>query len=298
MALLVGLKAVSNHFGFDCQVVHVNHLLRDDADDDASFVERLAADLGLNCEVVTVDVRARAAEQGVGIEEAARKARYQAFVDCAKQRKAKFVATAHHQDDQAETVLHHILRGTGLKGLQGIPRTRDLGDGITLIRPMLDIPRSMIVEFVGEQDIAFRQDETNFDTTFTRNRIRNELLPLLERDFNPQVRIALLRLSQQAGDAQAIVDGHVAALFDRVCECTESEVRVRCDLLRDVRRSVVRALMRAIWIRQHWPRQKMGFDEWESLAEVVEGRLTGRDLPGGVNVSRRRATMTLRVHRP
>lgn len=294
IALLAALSELGKAADFDCHVVHVNHQLRDDADDDAKFVEQFATDLGLDCDVVSADVREMAKEQGIGIEEAARKVRYGAFVECARQCGAKFVAVAHHQDDQVETVLHHIVRGTGLKGLEGIPRTRELSDGVTLIRPMLDVPRSVVMRFIEERGLQYREDETNRDNAFTRNRIRNELLPQLERDFNPQVRAALLRLSQQAMEAQAVVDERVLSLIERCCEFTESNVRVRCDLLRDVPRSLVRSLMREVWINQNWPRQKMGFDEWDSLAGVVSGELAGRDLPGGVNVSRRRATMLLR----
>ncbi|MFK7817435.1 MAG: tRNA lysidine(34) synthetase TilS [Planctomycetaceae bacterium] len=294
IALLAGLDALREQTGLVPHVLHVNHQLRDSADTDANFVAEFADELGVGCEIVRADVRAIASEQGTGLEEAARKVRYRAFMQCAKQLGASLVAVAHHQDDQVETILHHIIRGTGLKGLEGIPRSRELCDGVTLIRPMLTISRSTILDFINEQQLGYREDETNHDNVFTRNRIRNELLPLIERDFNPQVRESLLRLSHHATDAQKVIDGQVGELLNRCCECEESTVRVRCDLLLNVQRSVVRSLMREVWIHQGWPRQKMGFDEWDSLADVVEGQLTGRDLPGGVNVSRRRAIMTLR----
>jgi tRNA(Ile)-lysidine synthase len=208
------------------------------------------------------------------------------------------VAVAHHRDDNVETVLHHIVRGTGLQGLAGVPRIRQLTGSLTLIRPLLDVGRTDIMSFLGENGSDYLEDPSNSDVVFTRNRIRNELIPTLESDFNPQLRSAIHRLSNQARDAHALVTRYATSLLHRTCEIVNtSEVRVRCDLLREEPPAAIRAMMVRVWTEQEWPRKKMGFAEWESLSELVLGQSIGcgRDLPGGVNAARKKATLTLRL---
>lgn len=274
-------------------VVHIDHQLRPTSESDARWVSDFAEQLGVPCTVVTEDVAKVAEVERIGIEEAARNVRYGAFADEAERIGANYVAVAHHADDNVETILHNIVRGTGLHGLCGIPQRRQLTDNVELVRPMLSIRRAQILEYLCENNVSFLNDETNSDTVFTRNRIRHELLPLLERDFNPQVRDAIERLAQQASDVTAAVDEQVQQLLSRVCSEVDGVIRIRCDLLRKVPRSIVRSLMRAVWIEQQWPRQKMGFHEWDSLAAIVFDECSGRDLPGGVNASRRRAVLAL-----
>lgn len=274
-------------------VAHVDHQLRDDSARDADWVRDLSDGFGVEFRLARVDVAAEATGTGIGIEEAARNARYRIFRQLAKEIGSGVVAVAHHQDDNTETILHNIIRGTGLSGLSGMPTRRHLGAGVSLVRPLLDVTKPEILGYLTQHGLEYLRDETNDDTAFTRNRIRHDLLPMLERDFNPRVRKALLRLSQQASDVTDFISDQVASLVEHCCELTHTEVRVRCDRLADAPRAVVRQLMRAIWIEQNWPRQKMGYAEWDSLADIVLDQLTGRDLPGGINASRKRQVMRL-----
>ncbi len=129
-------------------------------------------------------------------------------------RGARYVATAHTLDDQAETVLHHVLRGTGLAGLAGMTRTRPLGPNVTLIRPLLEFRRRDLLEYLKTLDQPYCVDATNSDVRFARNRIRHELLPLIERDFRPNVAEALVRLASLAGNAQRVVEAAADNLLD------------------------------------------------------------------------------------
>jgi len=291
VALLHGMASLPTVGGIT--VAHIDHQLRADSDHDARWVRALARRMNADFHLFCVDVTAEADRGGFGIEEAARNARYRKLVECAKSVGSRAVAVAHHRDDGVETVLHNIIRGTGLVGLSGMAPSRHVGDGVFLVRPLLSISRSEILEYLHQHGIEYLHDESNDDTSFTRNRIRHDLLPLLERDFNPKTRDALLRLAQQAGEVTDVLAAQVTALQARCCELTESEVRVRCDLLGETPRSIVRQLMRQVWIDQDWPRQKMGFAEWDSVAAIIAGELSGRDLPGGVNAARRRATLKL-----
>ena len=149
---------------------------------------------------------------GLMSEESSRALRYEFLARAAGRVGARYVATAHTADDQVETVLANFVRGTGLAGLAGIPRVRQLTDAATLIRPLLDVTRAEVLDYLRQIEQPFRDDSSNAKTDYTRNRIRHELLPLLARDYNPQVREAILRLSRLAGEADDEITGLAADL--------------------------------------------------------------------------------------
>jgi tRNA(Ile)-lysidine synthase len=163
-------------------LLHVNHGLRGKAAErDAAFVLALGAKLGLRATVVRADVKGRARKSGLGLEEAGRRERYRALTARARRGRFDAVATGHQLDDQAETVLLHLLRGTSLEGLGGIPPRRALAPGVELIRPLLPLTRAEIRAYLEVHDLPSREDRTNRDPKFTRNWVRREVLPLIER---------------------------------------------------------------------------------------------------------------------
>ncbi len=163
-------------------LVHVNHGLRGRASDaDARFVVALGDQLGLPVTVIRAPVRASAARRGLGLEEAGRKERYKALAARAKRGRFSAVATGHQLDDQAETVLLHLLRGTSLEGLGGIPVRRPLVPGVELIRPLLPLTREEVNEYLKRHGLKSREDASNRDPKFTRNWVRREVLPRLEK---------------------------------------------------------------------------------------------------------------------
>ncbi len=189
-------------------VAHLHHGLRErTADTDQVFVENLAARLGLPCEVGRADTRAKAETQGVGVEEAARNARRAFLADVAQRRGAKKVALAHHASDRVETVLFHILRGTGIEGLATLrPRAPLMPEeGIEIVRPLIDVSRTQVLAFLEATGRDWHEDETNTSHAYTRNRLRHKLLPLLRQDFNPKADDALVRLSDQATAASDVL---------------------------------------------------------------------------------------------
>jgi tRNA(Ile)-lysidine synthase len=162
-------------------LLHVNHGLRGKAAErDADFVRELGARLGLPVSVVRADVRGRAVKSGRGLEDAGRKERYRALAARARRGAFDAVATGHQLDDQAETVLLHLLRGTSLEGLGGIPPRRSLVPGVELIRPLLPLTRAEIIAYLDVHGLNWREDKTNRDPAFARNWVRAEVLPLLE----------------------------------------------------------------------------------------------------------------------
>jgi len=162
-------------------LLHVNHGLRGkSAERDAEFVRALGARLGLRVSVVRADVTGRAKKSGQGLEDAGRKERYRALAARARRGRFDAVATGHQLDDQAETVLLHLLRGTSLEGLGGIPARRPLAPGVELIRPLLPLTRAEVMLYLEIHDLDWRDDRTNRDPKFSRNWIRRDVLPLLE----------------------------------------------------------------------------------------------------------------------
>lgn len=249
---------------------HLNHKLRaEESGADEAFVVDLCRRLEVPCEVGRAPVERLAADLGDGLEAAARQARYEFLQRTADRLGARYVATAHTADDQAETILHRIIRGTGISGLAGMRRARPLG-AATLIRPLLGFRRAQLLDYLADIGQPCRVDSSNDDTRFTRNRIRLEVLPELADRFNPGVVEALLRLGHLAGEVQEVVD---QAVEDLAALCVEEEradlVRIRIEPLVARPRYLVRELLIAAWRRRSWPLQAMGFAEWESLSEMI-----------------------------
>ena len=219
--------------------------------------------------MATATVDPTAGSRGRGIEDIARKARYAALEEMAGRVGARFVVTAHTADDQAETILHRILRGTGLRGLSGMSRTRRLGP-TTLLRPLLGMGRAELTAYLGDRQQPFRTDASNGDVRFTRNRIRKELLPLLAARYNPTIVAALLRLGELAGESQSLIDELVRDVAQRcVRRVRRDEVHLDLDILAAQPPHLVCEVLMAVWRRQDWPLMAMGFAEWGLLAAMV-----------------------------
>jgi tRNA(Ile)-lysidine synthase len=191
------LASRRRRLGFTLALLHVHHGLRGRrADRDAAFVRRLGKTLGTVVTVSRAAVAAQARKRGKGLEDAGRELRYAALARRARKLGFNKVATGHQLDDQAETVLLHLLRGTRLAALGGMSPRRALAPGVELIRPLLALSRADVEAYLDVHELSWREDESNADPKFTRNWIRREALPLLERR-NPRLKERLAGLSDQ-----------------------------------------------------------------------------------------------------
>ena len=173
VVLLYKMKEIQSQYGLTLEAIHVNHYIRGiEADNDEKFCIGLCEKLNIDINVYKVDIPALAKQKRLGIEECARNARYEYFYKMLKEKKFDFVATAHNSNDNAETVLFNMIRGSGLRGLCGIPPVRD-----KIIRPLIECSKSQILHFAKENDIRFVFDKTNDDKKYTRNYIRHEIIP-------------------------------------------------------------------------------------------------------------------------
>jgi tRNA(Ile)-lysidine synthase len=288
-------------------VGHLNHGLRDaEADEDVRWLQQLCEKLAMPLEVGKADMTS-AARQRDGLEAAARAARYDFLRDVAESLGARFVAVAHTADDQIETVLYRILRGTGIAGLRGIPRVRALSPSVALIRPILAMRRRDVLEYLTAIGQDFRTDSSNANPRWTRNRLRNELLPALRKYYQADVDNALLRLAAQAIEAQAIIEDLAARLVESAVEKSEVQdertragrekqiLRINCRRLDDQAALVVREVCKIAWQQMGWPLQSMGFDEWQQLAAMIlsTGDVPVVNLPGNVLARREHDVLNL-----
>lgn len=202
VALLVAMTDSRAETGLVLSAVHVHHGLRGpEADGDAQFVTELAKRLDVPLRMEHGDVASIAAERGLGIEEAARSLRYQVFHELLAKNEADTVATAHTLDDQAETVLMKMLRGAWTEGLGGIAPVVTSQGNRQIVRPLLEVTRAEIIAYLKARGQPWREDSTNQELTFTRNRVRHTLLPQL-REFQPRIAEQLSRMAAMARDEE------------------------------------------------------------------------------------------------
>jgi tRNA(Ile)-lysidine synthase len=238
VAMTAALAELAPELGLELSVAHLDHAIRDESAEEADWVATFADHMELPFVSERIDVPELRAAGKLTLEEAARRARYEFLERAAEVWGVPFVAMGHTADDQAETVLFRIIRGTGLAGLAGMPRHRPLSTGaaqVELVRPMLDCSREEVLAFLTERGLDFLTDESNFDVEHqARARIRHQLLPLLESEHNPDVRSALLRLAERAEEVNEMVVlsacKRIAEYFGELPEDVE-EIAVPLELL-------------------------------------------------------------------
>jgi len=292
MALLHGLVAVNraNQRDWHLHVGHLNHGLRGaEADADATFVSDQARALSLPVTVERIDVRA-AAQPRQSLEEAARQHRYRFYERLALTTDSSCVAVGHHADDNAETILHRIIRGTGMRGLAGIAPNRPLrqGSDIRLIRPLLTFRRDEIEQFLADAGIEHRQDSTNLLPDHTRNRLRNELMPLIRRQFNVGLTDALLRLGQQA----VWIDAYLRETAERALQTltvSQHQRRLVLNVPGLLRKSTIvqTELIRQAMLRFNIGEQDVGFAHLVAVVELCRQSAGSKivHLPGGLTAT-------------
>lgn len=295
VALLRLLHEVAAEPGLALSVAHLNHGVRGAAGEaDARFVGSLAAGLGL-----PFDLGAWVPSRSGHFEADARAARYAWLAEVARGRGATAVAVGHTRDDQAETILHRVVRGTGLRGLAGMSARRPLAPEIALVRPLLDVGRAELRSYLAELDQPWREDASNADLSRTRARARHDLLPKLAAEYNPRVVEALARLGRLAGAYQ----GHLSADVERWADAAivgqaEGEVVLRVATLRGLGPVVRGEVVRAVWRRMGWAEGGMSSARWLRLARRVVGSSGRWSVGEGIDVTRIDGLVRLARARP
>lgn len=267
---------------------HVNHHLRGaESDREQQWCEELCDKLGVAFYPLQANVVETARIEGDGCEAAARKQRYALLTAAAMDHGVRYLLTAHTRDDQVETVLFRMIRGTGIRGLGGMAFSRLLSPSVTLIRPMLQCTREEVLVYLSQLGQDYCIDSSNLDFGFKRNRIRLELLPLLRASYNSSIEEVLIRLAKQAAEFQTEIEARAAALLAgaEFRHRTSSAVQhlqlnvTGLGLHSDV---LVREVLRLAWRQARFPEQGMTYKSWLMLGKLAkrDAGTTSMHLPG------------------
>ena len=282
MALAAACAALQREGWGRYSVCHVEHGLRgEEALRDMALVQRFCAENQLPCYVEHVDVRGLAAKEHLSIEAAARSLRHGALTATMQQLKAAAIVFAHNKDDQAETVLLRLLRGTSLTGLCGIRQLGARG-----LHPLLEFTHGELAEYCRLQGVAYCHDSTNDDLAYTRNRVRHELIPYLEEHFNSNLKETLARMAQQLLPEEELLREQAAAAYDDAILCQEASRQLAfaaSKLLEQpvaLRRRVIREAYYSLALTE------LDYERTMAVEQLVVNGTGGKlvQLPGGVTV--------------
>ena len=204
---------------FEIYVAHINHMIREEAIDDEKYVQNYCLKHNIEFFVKRADVQKIANDKKIGTEEAGRKVRYDFFEEVLQKTESNKIAIAHNKNDKIETIIMHLLRGSGLSGLKGIEPIRDN----KYIRPLLECERTEIEQYCEDKKLNPRIDKTNFENEYTRNKIRNIVIPYIKEEFNPNIIQTLSRLSDLAADESNYIELQTQKTFEKILIAKEKE---------------------------------------------------------------------------
>ncbi|MBQ3414772.1 MAG: tRNA lysidine(34) synthetase TilS [Clostridia bacterium] len=213
MCLLTILKELREEFEFEIVVAHINHMIRKEAKDDENYVKDYCKNNNIEFYSKSIEVEKIANNEKKGTEETGRKVRYEFFEEVLKKTNSNKIAIAHNKNDKAETIIMNVLRGSGISGLKGIEPKKDG----KYIRPLIECERCDIEEYCKEKKLEPRIDRTNFENIYTRNKIRNIVIPYIKEEFNPNIIETLIRLSDLIKQEDEYLNLQVKKTYNDIC---------------------------------------------------------------------------------
>lgn len=297
VAMLSVFNSLKKAMHLELFIAHLNHKLRGiDSDRDEEYVKVLSKRYRIPIVTAQEDIKTFARSNKLTLEEAARKARYNFFLKAAEQLNIDVIATAHTRDDQAETVLMRLLRGTGLRGLRGISPARKL-NGFILIRPLIDIARREIEDYLYEKKIKPRLDITNLIPGFFRNRVRLKLLPLLEKEYSPRIKELLSSLADLLEEDYDYLNLQQEKAFKKLAKITkENTITFHLATFKRVHLSMQRALVRKAIEFLKGTLDRIEYRHWQELEAVIYKKPPGSivHLPGEAEAIKTKTTLKFR----
>jgi len=280
VALAHVMHRLKGEYGISLHIAHLNHMLRgEEAERDARFVSAFAQKLGIDCTVGCADAALLAEKEKLSLEEAARKARYEFLAETAEKVGAAKIAVGHHADDRAETLLLHLLRGTGTEGLEGIrPKYKNI------IRPLIEVTRGEIERYCSEQGLSFVWDSTNEEIIFTRNKIRHHLLPVL-KGYNPNIVEVLNRTAEILLFENEYMDLETRNVFKEavISEKDGRKLILPFEKFFPLHKALQRRMIRHCWIWVTGIEEGLEYKHVERVRKFIYTGSTGKKLvlPGG-----------------
>ena len=212
ISMLNILNEIKQEWQFEIYVAHINHMIRKEANDDEKYVQQYCEKNNIQCFVKRVNVHEIANIQKIGTEEAGRNIRYEFFEEVLQKVGANKIAIAHNKNDKIETIVMNLLRGSGLSGLKGIEPIREQ----RIIRPLIECERQEIEQYCEQYKLEPRIDKTNFENDYTRNKIRNIVIPYIKSEFNPNIIETMERLSQVATEESNYIEIQVEKIYQKL----------------------------------------------------------------------------------
>jgi len=280
-ALLYAMRALSSENVFRAEMLcaHINHQLRGaEADSDEDFVIAQAARLKLAITTRQVDVRGYAGRNKLSIETAARELRIKNLLEIARANNCKAIATAHQKNDNAETILQRLTRGTGFRGLGGIWPMRVFGYEFKFVRPLLCVRRDEIIEYLEQRNLKWRQDHTNADCTYRRNYIRHRLLPALQQDCTGLLVEQLSELSESARRFYKLVCSRADEVWPKTADCAGEKVTLDSKMLLAQPQSVMVELIRRSLTAVGCGERDLTQRHYEGILQLAEQNVSGRKI--------------------
>lgn len=288
-ALLQILYTLKGAYGLHLHVFHLNHLFRQDsARRDALFVKEMASSLHIPCVVETFDVPKYCQERGLGAQEGARLVRYSLLDRVAQETSSNKIALGHQADDQAETVLLNLLRGSGLEGLKGMEPCQG-----RYIRPLLSIFRHEIEAYCKEKGLPYREDPSNKKEIYLRNRLRLDLIPYIEEHYSQKFQEALVRMSGIVREENNYIQERAEKAFQEVAtEVREDELSLDVVSLKGLPLALLRRTLRQAYQALRGSKAGLMFEQVEEIICGLERERWQQSLPGGVRVEKSYKTLT------
>ena len=294
VCLLHILNRLKETLDIEIYAAHLNHQIRGlEAQKDALYVTQLCEEMGIKYFVKSIDVPKYCKENKLSIEDGARKLRYEMFYEIMTRTHANKIAIAHNENDQAETILMRIMRGTGLQGLRGIEYIRDN----VIIRPILDIERSEIEDYCEQYNLNPRIDQTNLDPIHTRNKIRLKLIPYMQENFNSNVIKSIVRMTSSIKEDSDYIESNALMKFEEICSISDESIEIPVDLFVDLHNSIkYRVLRYAI----KYVLGDTNFIDQKHILEIIElepEKKVGKklNLPRGLFVYRKKNSIIITI---
>ena len=272
VALLSLLIELRDNFKWDLEVVHINHKLRGkESDKDLEFVKKLATKYGLEFHSNFFNTKKFAKDKKLSLEDAARQIRYNFLEKTAQKIKADKIALGHTQNDQAETVLMRLFRGSGSLGLSGIPIKRG-----KFVRPLLEVSREEVLKYLKEKKIPYRTDKSNLAAQFLRNRIRHKLLPWLKKEINPEIISSLTRTATILNEIEQYLDRETKKIFEKLAQTTKNKILINRQKFSDLSGIFKKNLIRYSWTNLTAEIYPLEFKQVERVLGLVETGKVGK----------------------
>jgi tRNA(Ile)-lysidine synthase len=297
VTLLHVLDSLKKEYSLNILIGHLDHKFRgEESAGDRKFCEELAKKYNLEIIWEEIDVPKAAKEKGISPEEAARFERYDFFKRTVKERGMDKIAVGHTRDDQAETVLMRIIRGAGMKGLGGISPVKDI-QGNKIIRPLIEVSRKEVEDFISEAGLKFRTDSSNEKSIYTRNKIRLELIPLLEKDFNSNIKEVLANMAENLQIENDFLSRYARRKFKSVSSIKHEEILIDIKKFKKQPEAVRKRILRAALEELKGDLRRLTYQHWKEIEELIDSRPVNSivDLPAGISITKDRINIILKL---